>query len=59
MLINGLDPEAYVLDSQNVKLYQSVLEAMDEKDISELRIAQFQDRRMMFFTTLNRRLVGV
>ncbi len=38
-----MDPEAYVLDSQNAKLYQSVLDNMNDKNISTLRITQFPD----------------
>ena len=56
-----INPEAYVLDSQNVKLYQSVLEAFDEKDISELRITQFKDGDDVFHnleSTLGKRVAS-
>lgn len=38
-----INPEGYVLDSQNSKLYQSILDAFNQKDISELRVAQFKN----------------
>jgi hypothetical protein len=36
-------PEGYILDSQNEKLYNAILKAINEKTISDLRVMQFND----------------
>lgn len=39
------DPDKYVLDEENKELYQSIIDEMNGKDISQLRTTQFPDRK--------------
>lgn len=54
-----VDPQTYILDSQNAKLYQSVLSAINEKTVKDLRLAQFPDQDNFMHTfesTLGKRV---
>lgn len=45
-----INPEGYILNSQNAKLYESVLNDINEKNISTLRTTQFPDENGVLHT---------